>query len=249
MIILKATVFALFLANVGYFLWARGIAPQGAAVESGQNMAGLKLKLATEVPGLAGSHSAATEVLREDTSDGVSGGVPDAPTDDMTGTLLNSVKRCVSVGPFHDVPEAARAATTLREGGYDPRQRATDGEIWAGVWVYAPKPASTAALDALLAKLRAAGIDDALEMPGPKDVAVISLGLFSEAPRAERRVAELRKLGLKPMVADRKRSGTVYWVDIDLKATDGMLSPADLHGETGHIMRLEVKACPAARPG
>jgi hypothetical protein len=247
--LLKAAVFALALGNVAYFLWARGIAPQAAAVASRQDAAGQKLKLAAEVPGLASNHSAATEVLREDTADGVSGGVPDAPTDDMTGTLLSSVKRCISVGPFHDVPEAARAATKLRDGGYDPRQRATEGDIWAGVWVYAPKPATPAAVDALLAKLRAAGVEDALEMPGPKDVAVISLGLFSEAPRAERRVAELRKLGLKPLVTDRKRSGTVYWVDIDLKATDGMLSPADLHGETGHIMRLEVKACPAASPG
>jgi hypothetical protein len=38
----------------------------------------------------------------------------------------------------------------------------------------------------------------------------------------------------------------VYWIDIDLKATDSVLKPSDLQSETGHIQRLEVKACPSA---
>jgi hypothetical protein len=50
-------------------------------------------------------------------------------------------------------------------------------------------------------------------------------------------------------VADRKRNGNVYWIDIDLKATDGMLNPTDLQGEAGHIVRLEVKGCPGVVGG
>ena len=52
-------------------------------------------------------------------------------------------------------------------------------------------------------------------------------------------------LGLNPGLADRKRTDNVYWVDVDLKPTDGMLNPSDLQGESGHISRLELKACPA----
>jgi hypothetical protein len=51
-------------------------------------------------------------------------------------------------------------------------------------------------------------------------------------------------LGLNPGVADRNRTGDVYWVDIDLKPTDSLLNPADLQSENGRIVRLEVKACP-----
>jgi hypothetical protein len=75
---------------------------------------------------------------------------------------------------------------------------------------------------------------------------VISLGLYSEQKRAQARGAQAQALGLHPGLADRKRTGNVYWIDIDLKPTDGLLNPADLQGEAGRISRLEVNPCPAA---
>ena len=106
--------------------------------------------------------------------------------------------------------------------------------------------ASRAAGDQILAKLKAGGIDDALEMPGPNEGSVISLGLYSEPKRAQARVAQAQALGFNPGIADRKRTGNVYWIDIDLKPTDSLLNPADLQGESGRIVRLEVKGCPSA---
>ena len=167
----------------------------------------------------------------------------DAGEDAKLG-LLTNVKRCISVGPFRDVSEAAHAATTLRGGGYDPRQRVADGDVWAGVWVYLPLPASRAAGEQILAKLKAGGIDEALEMPGPTEGSVISLGLYSEPKRAQARVAQAQALGFNPGIADRKRTGDVYWIDIDLKPTDSLLNPADLQSEGGRIVRLQVKGCP-----
>jgi hypothetical protein len=156
------------------------------------------------------------------------------------------VQRCISVGPFRDVSEAAHAASTLRGGGYDPRQRVAEGEVWAGVWVYLPLPAARPVAEQTLAKLKAGGIDDALEMPGPNEGSVISLGLYSEPKRAQLRVAQAQALGFNPGIADRKRTGNVYWIDIDLKPTDSLLNPSDLQGESGRIVRLEVKGCPSA---
>ena len=282
MTLLKSLVLSLVLANVGYFLWARGIdaAPQAPA------QSGPGLKLASEAAkGLAiGSGAAANGVAANGaatngavmngiatngvvaTANGVAAnsgitgndattainGAPDAVSPDAGGTgkpaLLSNVQRCISVGPFRDVAEAAHAATTLRGGGYDPRQRVADGEVWAGVWVFLPLPSSRAADDQILAKLKAGGIDDALEMPGPTEGSVISLGLYSEPKRAQARVAQAQALGFNPGVADRKRTGNVYWIDIDLKPTDSLLNPADLQGESGRIVRLEVRACPPA-PG
>ena len=111
--------------------------------------------------------------------------------------------------------------------------------------MYLPLPPSKAGLDSILAKLKSAGIDDALEMPGPNEGSVISLGLFSEPKRAQARVAQVQALGFNPGLADRKRTGNVYWIDIDLKPTDSLLNPADLQGEAGRIVRLEVKGCPS----
>ncbi len=272
MTLIKSIVGCLVLANVGYFLWARGIAespqPQASAgapapVPPG---AGVPLKLASEAPGRrpAGTEAGGVAI------DGGSGGNPvngngpgvsgaaaanagsggaEPTRDQQTANLLTNVKRCISVGPFREVTEAAHAAATLRAAHYDPRQRAAEGEVWAGVWVYLPTPAGRGAADQVLAKLKSGGIDDALEMPGPNDGSVISLGLFSEPKRAQARVAQAQAMGLNPGIADRKRTGNVYWIDIDLKPTDNLLNPADLQGEAGRIVRLEVKGCPSSGGG
>jgi hypothetical protein len=47
-----------------------------------------------------------------------------------SAALLMSVKRCVSVGPFRDASQTARASSTLRGGGYDPRQRVAEGDVY-----------------------------------------------------------------------------------------------------------------------
>jgi len=240
--LLKSIVVCLVLANVGYFLWARGIAKTPEAPAVGLPAATLKLASeSSETPRAAGLDAGNAAAA------GITGSM-DAPRADAGDAvrqgLLTNVKRCISVGPFRDVSEAAHAATTLRGGGYDPRQRVADGEVWAGVWVYLPLPPSRAAGDQTLAKLKAGGIDDALEMPGPNEGSVISLGLYSEPKRAQTRVAQAQALGFNPGIADRKRTGNVYWIDIDLKPTDSLLNPADLQSDAGRIVRLEVKGCP-----
>jgi hypothetical protein len=248
--LLKTLVVCLVLANVCYFLWERDIAKSPESV------------VATPTPGTLKLASESPESLRSDAGGNAAGTLTAgsagsaataaaAATEDPARSggnsgLLTNVKRCISVGPFRDVSEAAHAASTLRGGGYDPRQRVADGEVWAGVWVYLPLPAALSMADQTLAKLKAGGIDDALEMPGPNEGAVISLGLYSEAKRAQVRVAQAQALGFNPGIADRKRSGNVYWIDIDLKPTDSLLNPSDLQGESGRIVRLEVKGCPSA---
>ena len=254
MTLLKSIVVCLVLANVGYFLWARGIAKPPEGLPPAASAATLKLasestELAHAASPEAGSGPGGIAGAAGITGVGSGGGTDASRADSGDGAkqgLLTNVKRCISVGPFRDVAEAAHAATTLRGGGYDPRQRVADGDVWAGVWVYLPLPAARTAADQILAKLKAGGIDDALEMPGPNDGSVISLGLYSESKRAQARVAQAQALGFNPGIADRKRTGNVYWIDIDLKPTDSLLNPADLQSETGRIVRLEVKGCPAA---
>jgi len=243
--VLKGIVLCLALANVGYFLWMRGMSRSADAELAATTPA--TLKLASEATGRGRTAGDGGVIGGGDSGRGANGasGGEGAAHDDASAGLLTNVKRCISVGPFRDVAEAARAASTLRSGGYDPRQRVAEGDVWAGVWVYVPAPATRAASDQVLAKLKAGGIEDALEMPGPNDGSVISLGLFSEPKRAQARVAQAQSLGFNPGIADRKRTGNVYWVDIDLKPTDSVLKPSDLQGEAGRIVRLEVKGCPA----
>jgi hypothetical protein len=251
--VLKSIVLGLVLANVTYYLWAHGIAdPEGAPLSVPEPT----LTLVSEGPRVESAVSAGAGSIGS--GGGMTAGAPPAaagPTGDAasgTGGAAGTPgpqgggSRCITVGPFHDVAEAAHAATLLRGGGYDPRQRVVEGELWAGEWVYLQMPTNPAAGEQLLTKLKAAGIDDALEMPGPGEGSVISIGLFSDQKHAQARVAQAWALGLKPGIADRKRTGNLYWVDLDLKATDSVLNPADLQSEAGRITRLEVKTCPVA---
>jgi hypothetical protein len=250
--LLKTLAVCLVLANVCYFLWARGIAKTPQSVVAAPTTG--TLKLASESPEASRSDAIGSTAIGGTAGTPATGAAsaPAAATPEDAGRtgansgLLTNVKRCISVGPFRDVSEAAHAASTLRGGGYDPRQRVADGEVWAGVWVYLPLPAARPVAEQTLAKLKAGGIDDALEMPGPNEGAVISLGLYGDAKRAQVRVAQAQALGFNPGIADRKRNGNVYWIDIDLKPTDGLLNPSDLQGESGRIVRLEVKGCPSA---
>jgi hypothetical protein len=239
--LLKTLVVCLVLANVCYFLWQHGIAKAPATVVAPPPPGTLKLASESPEPARTDSSGNAAVAAAAGSAPAAAGGARDGGN----AALLTNVKRCISVGPFRDVSEAAHAASTLRGGGYDPRQRVADGEVWAGVWVYLPLPASRPVAEQTLAKLKAGGIDDALEMPGPNEGSVISLGLYSESKRAQARVAQAQALGFNPGIADRKRTGNVYWIDIDLKPTDALLNPADLQGESGRIVRLEVKGCPA----
>ncbi len=267
------------LANVGYFLWSHGPGggQPGAAVEQPSaatlTLASEAPASATSPPPSAAPASIAAAPTAPPSADAaaspaaspaVSTAAPTAPPPAAAGAppaaasaatqgagpeLLGNVKRCVSVGPFRDVAEAAHAASTLRTGGYDPRQRVAEGEVWVGLWVYVPAPANRAAAEQMLAKLKRGGIDDVMEMPGPGDAPVYSLGLFSEPKRAQARVAQAQAVGFNPLIADRKRSGNVYWIDVDLKPTDNLADLSDLsdmRGESGRILRLTVSGCPVA---
>jgi hypothetical protein len=241
---LKSIVLFLALANVAYYLWARGIAHPP---EAGTAAPATTLKLTSEVPVSQRGTSSAGDATHAGFAGAAgivgAGGGSERPSSASPG-LLTNVRRCISVGPFRDVAETAHAASTLRGGGYDPRQRVAEGEVWAGIWVYLPIPPSRSS-EQMLAKLKAGGVEDALEMPGPNESSVISLGLFGDQKRAQTRVAQAQALGFNPALTDRKRTGDVYWIDIDLKPTDSVLKPSDLQSDPGRIQRLEVKGCPS----
>jgi len=152
---------------------------------------------------------------------------------------------CLSLGPFTDLTDAARASALLRENKLLPRQRAGEGVVWKGYWVTVEKVPDRAAASAIIERLRRAGVGDAYAMPGDGRDVTISLGLFSERQRALRRIDDAKAVGLTPRIVDREREGTVYWIDVDVVPPAVLPDAARLHGEGGRILRLEVTPCAA----
>lgn len=160
--------------------------------------------------------------------------------------LIRPADNCLSLGPFSDLTDAARASTLLRENGLLPRQRAGQGVVWKGYWVSLEQVPDRPSAEGIIERLRRFGIGDAYSMPDEGRQITISLGLFSERQRALQRMDEVKALGFEPLMAERERSGTVYWIDVDVEPPARLPDAALLDGDGGRILRLEIESCDAA---
>ena len=161
-----------------------------------------------------------------------------------TEAAAGEVERaCVSIGPFRELSQAASAAANLRGTGLDPVQRAGEGDIWVGYWVYLAALPSAAEAETILARLKENGIAEAYVIPSSDSGTLISLGVFTEVARAGNRLSAARKLGYEATISDRTRRGTVYWVDVLL--APGQTLDFDALQPPGRIVRLEQRPCAA----
>ncbi len=251
---MKALFLGLLLANFLIFAWTRWHTPDGRQADASPVKSVPTLQLASEAQ--ASTASPAEPVAGDDAglreaeapseelalpADAVAA----ATTGTGTGELLTNVIRCVTIGAFRDLAETTQASATLRGGNYEPRTRVAEGDVWAGLWVYLDDLPSRDEAQRAMTLLKRRGISDAYIMPSADQTNDISLGVFSEPSRAQRRAEEIKAIGFTPTIADRTRRGTVYWIDIDLKSTDGFINSTDLQSESGRIVRLEVLACPS----
>ncbi|HEU5442719.1 MAG TPA: hypothetical protein VFU61_02775, partial [Steroidobacteraceae bacterium] len=182
---MRVLFFALLLANLLYMGWAEWIDVPAPPPPS--SIAGLpRLTLAEELP--AEKRAALARKM----------------------ALAAAPPQCVSVGPFDDAAIAAQAAALLKTKSFAPQQRAAESAAIRRFWVYLDGFASDAAVTRVLHKLERAGIDDAEAMPPEAGGRRISLGLFTDHDRAERRARQVRATGLKPAITERMLPGTVY---------------------------------------
>jgi hypothetical protein len=164
-----------------------------------------------------------------------------APAPPPTPDSAAQSARCVSVGPFRELSQAASAAASLRMAGYMPTQRVGEGDVWIGYWVYIQAIPTETEANAILERVRAQGVSDSYVIPNSDSGNLVSLGVFTEIGGVTRRREEMRALGFEPTVVDRTRRATVYWVDV-LLAPDQTLDLETLQ-TPGRILRLEQRAC------
>ncbi len=218
---MRLAFFALLLLNLAYFAWAQWIdAPRPAPVN--QSIAHLpRLKLVDELPPAER---------------------PQAHTAQKTS--LSAAASCLSVGPFADRASSAEAAAVLDRGGFQPHERAEQGAPSQSYWVYVGGLSQSAA-DAALVALEQAGIEDARVMPENGAAGRrVSLGVYSERARAERRAEAVRHAGLAPQIGERKLGAAVYWLDLTVPPQIAV-PVQDLPSDKDNA-RLVVQPCPAA---
>lgn len=241
---MRIAFFLILAANVVYLAWAGWIdAPAAPPPVTHARPALPRLMLASES---ADDRSSLTHPVMQ------SGAavMQTAAAGNTAGTAATqtSAGRCVSVGPFNDLTSAARGAALLRERGFTPRQRAEPGELWDGYWVYVGDLKSEADEAKVVKALARAGVDDAHAMPQGDEGLRVSVGLFTERARAQKRADAVKRLGYDAQIVDRKQPGTVYWVDMDLGIADRAVPTEGLLGNDEAGSRLEIRVCPTAEP-
>jgi hypothetical protein len=230
----RVAFFVLLFANLVFMAWAGWVDAPGQTKPPDTHGRLPQLKLVSELsPAQQGGQSGGGTVKKMAVTS--SGESP---------TLPPVAARCVSVGPFSDIEVAAKAAGALQARGFTPQQRAAEGESWDGFWVYIGGVGDPAAADKIFKSLDRSGIKDARLMPESSDGRRISVGLFSERDRAERRAKAIQRLGFKAAVEEHTQPGTVYWVDLALKPSDGSVPVQDLLSANSGNSRLSVQSCP-----
>ncbi|MDY6948004.1 MAG: SPOR domain-containing protein [Pseudomonadota bacterium] len=257
---MRAFCLLLLLVNALYFIWSQVIDVQVSSLDRVPIRAAApppRIVLAREAQN--GTQPAQPEADDEPTVAEVRDVVPPRvdPLDasaESSGTpqpapaaaAREDVLTCTSVGPFADLGQASQAQATLRTMGFQPRQRVEQGELWTGYWVSVRDFTSRDAAEAALKKLNDNGISDVYLMPGSDPANVLSLGVFSDYQRAQRRAEEVRSIGLTPQISDRKRAGSVFWIDVDLKEPGETVDTSLFQVGQSRILRLELRACPQA---
>jgi hypothetical protein len=153
---------------------------------------------------------------------------------------------CFSVGPFLDADNSAHALALLKQKGFEPKQRSDESQSQDGYWVFVTLK-DQADIDRALVTLEKGGVRDAIIMPVTPDVngRRLSLGLYADRGRAEKRAQVVSQTGLKAEVGERKLPATQYWLDMaPLSGTDS-IPLQDLFAD-GTSTKISVQPCPAA---
>jgi len=249
---MRAFCLLLLLVNALYFIWSSVIDVQVSSLDRVPIRVAApppRIVLAKEAQSTPAEQQQPDKQEDEKVADVRDVVPPQVEPLESQGTVQPPVARqdeltCTSVGPFADLGQASQAQATLRTQGFQPRQRVEQGELWTGYWVSVRDLSTRDAAEAALKTLNDNDITDVYLMPGSDPPNVLSLGVFSDYQRAQRRADEVRAIGLTAQISDRKRAGSVFWIDVDLKEPGQTIDTSLFQVGQSRILRLELRGCP-----
>jgi hypothetical protein len=190
---LRAAIVMLVLLNLGAALWWRFAPPPPPP------------------PALEGPE---LRLLSEATSSAPAAQTPAAAPVGLPGQAARPPV-CVRLGPFADAASRQTARTALRALGVEAQPVGTPAPARGGWKVFLPPQPSREAAQALVDRLRAAGVEDVGVLTAGKDANAIALGLFSSEAGARRRLQALAALGVSAQLAPVQPAAT-GWLDARL---------------------------------
>ena len=196
---MRAFFYLLLLTNIVFLLvqWLYPYeqwAPQPRALAAAE-----RLRLLDESETLA-----ANEVVSD---------APAAATGEPQGGQVAPERLCYTLGPFKEQTEAQEAAARLRAAGIEVSLRPSQEQEYMGTMVYIGPHDTRQQAVAVARELADKGVRDYIIFSDPDKLNSLSLGVFGLKKNAERRKAQLEKLGYDVKTELRYRQRTIYWLD------------------------------------
>lgn len=124
--------------------------------------------------------------------------------------------RCVSIGPFVSVELADKAHARLTEVKQVATRRSQERKLESSYWVHLAPFDDRKQAERRLKEVERLGIRDVLIMPDADGKPAISLGLFTHADNAQKRLQELAEKGVQAQQEIRSRTESLVWFDLRL---------------------------------
>ena len=215
-----AWVLALVLANLGYLAWRVWVAPPAAGTVPWR-APGAPARVTTPVVGV-GTIQLAGEARAEEE------GAEEQGAQSAAAAATGAV--CLRLGPFAEPIATAEALIEVRSRGFAP-QVVYPTDVAPRRWIVRIDGLPTEADQSrVLARLRAAGFSDFAGLPRETRTYAVSLGVFSEASRAARRLAQVRAAGIEARIVPLYAPLAERWlqVTVDPAALPTGIAPGTL---------------------
>ena len=196
---MRAAFLALLLVNLMYLAWAVWIDVPALPPDTIAILPRLQLVAAPSPGGAPTTRPVSTPDRAAS---------PIVPPSEVT-----SAAQCVSVGPFDNDSDVARASALLRSQQLQPRERVVQSPPVRWYWVYLRDPGSASGTKQVLQRLKHAGIQGAAPMAMAGEQR-LSLGMFQDPKLARQQQRLAREKGFQPVLTERLVSKPAYWLDV-----------------------------------
>jgi hypothetical protein len=130
----------------------------------------------------------------------------------------NEKPTCYSLGPFENEVDLESISTKMLNLGVIAEHRKETAQVTLGYWVYLPSFPSWQDARKKVQELEEKGIKDLFIQGSGKMKNAISLGLFKSEEGANQRLAQMKEIGVKPIVETQYKAVERYWIDIGVES-------------------------------
>ena len=151
---------------------------------------------------------------------------------------------CFTMGPFESLEQTKPISETLEGYGALTYTQKKKENVSSGYWVYLPAFSSWKEARAQVDELEKKGMLDIFIMGRGKMKNAVSLGLFSNRNAADRRMGDLKKLGVNPKVEIQYMTNDQYWIDIDVeKGKKDVVANINSIADSLTLLQLKKRDC------